>query len=331
MPKIDRRSLLKQGAATAAGAAAAASGVERVLAAGSPSLSTPSGSDTSGGKATQGVGPRLAPPVTAGVAYKSYRGQDFKVRNSTTTWNFATTGGDFYIVANPDYIPCHLDLPNGCVVSEIKFDVFNISAGTQSFFFSRFDSLNNVLDDMFGGSLSTTSASVQTFNLTITPTKIDTTQWAYVLYWGGFAVPTGSDHRIGGARVGYTLAPGLVTFPNPRRCFGDGTLYAADQVIVGIDAKAIIPSKGGGSTGVPVGAKAAFCAVQSYQGGAMTLYPFGSPDPGLANWGQQGQNPNLGVQMLYMLVPLDSAFGRFNLHNNFTDKQIFIDVWGYQV
>jgi len=32
--------------------------------------------------------------------------------------------------------------------------------------------------------------------------------------------------------------------------------------------------------------------------------------------------------MLYMLVPLD-ATGKFNIHNRFTAKQIYVDVWGY--
>ncbi len=120
----------------------------------------------------------------------------------------------------------------------------------------------------------------------------------------------------------------LTSFPTPRRCFGDGTTYAADAVITNIDAKTIIASKGGGSTGVPAGALAAYCAVQSYQPGVMTLYPAGSADPGLGNWACQGTSAGTGVQMLYMLVPL-SGTGLFNIHNNFTAKQIFVDVWGY--
>jgi hypothetical protein len=120
----------------------------------------------------------------------------------------------------------------------------------------------------------------------------------------------------------------VVTFPNPRRCFGDGTLYPVDAVITNIDAKSIIPSKGGGSTGVPVGAPSAWCAVMAYQPGVMTLYPAGTTDPGIGNWACQGTSSGTGVQMMYMFVPLSST-GFFNLHNNFTAKQIFVDVWGY--
>ena len=73
---------------------------------------------------------------------------------------------------------------------------------------------------------------------------------------------------------------------------------------------------------------AAYCAVQAYQPGVMTLYPAGTPDTGTANWAVNG---TLGqLQMLYMLVPLDST-GKFNIHNRFTDKQIYVDVWGYLI
>jgi len=117
---------------------------------------------------------------------------------------------------------------------------------------------------------------------------------------------------------------GLHTFPNYRRCYGNGTIILAEAFILNIDATQKINA--GGPTGVPAGAQAAYCAVQAYQPGVMTLYPAGTPDTGTANWAVNG---TLGqLQMLYMLVPLD-ATGKFNIHNRFTDKQIYVDVWGY--
>jgi len=118
---------------------------------------------------------------------------------------------------------------------------------------------------------------------------------------------------------------GLHIFPNPRRCLGNGTTTLAEAFILNIDATQK-STLGGGPTGVPAGAKAAYCAVQAYQPGVMTLYPAGTPDTGTANWSVNGTPGQL--QMLYMLVPLDST-GKFNIHNRFTDKQIYVDVWGY--
>jgi hypothetical protein len=117
---------------------------------------------------------------------------------------------------------------------------------------------------------------------------------------------------------------GLHLFPNPRRCLGNGTTTPAEAFILNIDATQKVSA--GGPTGVPAGAKAAYCAVQAYQPGVMTLYPTGTPDTGTANWSVQGTSGQL--LMLYMLVPLDST-GKFNIHNRFTDKQIYVDVWGY--
>ena len=77
-------------------------------------------------------------------------------------------------------------------------------------------------------------------------------------------------------------------------------------------------------TGVPVGAKAAFCAVQSYSAGVMTLYPDGASDPGIANWSGTANGP---LNLLYMFVPL-GADGKFRMHTYFTGRK-FIDVWGF--
>jgi hypothetical protein len=76
---------------------------------------------------------------------------------------------------------------------------------------------------------------------------------------------------------------------------------------------------------VPAGAAAAYCAVQSYQAGVMTLFPDGSLDPGIANWSGTGTSGILNL--LYMLVPL-SSLGEFRIHTYFSGS-IFVDVWGY--
>jgi len=80
-------------------------------------------------------------------------------------------------------------------------------------------------------------------------------------------------------------------------------------------------------TGVPAGAKAAWCAVQAYSPGVLTLFPDGAADPGGANYA--GTGPAGQLNLLYMLVPL-SAAGKFMIHAYF-NGQVFVDVWGYQV
>jgi len=85
---------------------------------------------------------------------------------------------------------------------------------------------------------------------------------------------------------------------------------------------------GSGPTGVPAGAKAAFCAVQSYTPGVLTLFPDGATDPGSANYSGTG-NLGASLNMVYMLVPLSSA-GKFKIHAYFTGK-VYVDAWGYLI
>jgi hypothetical protein len=79
------------------------------------------------------------------------------------------------------------------------------------------------------------------------------------------------------------------------------------------------------NSGVPAGAAAAYCSVQSYQTGVMTLFPEGSPDPGVANW--SGSGTSGALNLLYMMVPL-SAAGNFKIRTYFNGS-IYVDVWGY--
>ena len=112
-------------------------------------------------------------------------------------------------------------------------------------------------------------------------------------------------------------------FPTPRRVYGPGTFLVAGTIVTNIDATT---KMGGGSSGVPPGVIAAWCAVQSFEPAVLSIYPAGSPDPGLSNFGVTGAAGN--VQMLYMMVPLN-ALGRFSFKNRKTTARIFIDVWGY--
>ncbi|GAC1324533.1 MAG: hypothetical protein NVS2B16_07330 [Chloroflexota bacterium] len=145
--------------------------------------------------------------------------------------------------------------------------------------------------------------------------------------------PTGSFHSRGELVVDSTGVPyactadgmpgawqavgNLRSFPAPHRVFGDGSVIPAGTTTAAIDATA--------GSGVPVTAKAAYCAVQANAAGVMTLFPDGSTDPGIANWANTGAAGELAL--FYMLVPL-SAAGKFQIHTYLTG-QIYVDVWGY--
>ena len=117
---------------------------------------------------------------------------------------------------------------------------------------------------------------------------------------------------------------GIQLFSNPRRIYNGYVQPTAPGTFGPIDAT--LQSDGTTPSGVPVGAKSAFCAVQSYNAGVMTLYPDGAADPGLANWSGTANGP---LNLLYVFVPL-SAAGKFTIHTYFTGQK-FIDVWGYLI
>ena len=122
-----------------------------------------------------------------------------------------------------------------------------------------------------------------------------------------------------------TTDMGFHIFPNGRRVW-DGFAQPTGPGTYGpVDATTqVYPSVA--PSGVPVGAKAAFCAVQSYSAGYLILYPDGAANPNIANW--SGTVEGL-LNLLYMFVPL-SAAGKFNFEARFTGRK-FIDVWGYLV
>jgi len=134
----------------------------------------------------------------------------------------------------------------------------------------------------------------------------------------------------GGTPGTWFRATTFETFPSGHRVFDGYTTPVSNGGVYGpITARTEVTTSGwtGQPTGVPLGAKAAWCAVQAYSPGVLTLFPDGAADPGGANYA--GTGPNGQLNLLYMLVPL-SAAGRFKIHAYF-DGQVFVDVWGFQV
>ncbi len=77
---------------------------------------------------------------------------------------------------------------------------------------------------------------------------------------------------------------------------------------------------------MPAGATSAFCAVQSYTAGVLTIFPDLTTDPGIANFGATSTGP---LNLTYMMVPL-SAAGKFKIHSYITGR-VYVDAWGYAV
>jgi hypothetical protein len=121
-----------------------------------------------------------------------------------------------------------------------------------------------------------------------------------------------------------TADRGLHLFPNPRRIYDGFAQPTAPGTYGPIDATVSVSPAG--PSGVPAGAQAAFCAVQSFNAGVMTLFPDLAADPGIASWSGTANGP---LNLLYMFVPLSPA-GKFKIHTYFTGQK-FIDAWGYLV
>jgi len=116
---------------------------------------------------------------------------------------------------------------------------------------------------------------------------------------------------------------GMNIFPNPRRVYNGFAQPRIAGTYGPVDATTqVYPSVA--PSGVPVGAKAAFCAVQSYSSGVMTIYPDGTSNPLIANWAGTVDGP---LNLLYMFVPL-SAAGKFIFATYFNGIYVF-DAWGY--
>lgn len=315
MTRLGRRDLLKAMAATAAGAAGtivAGRGLESAFAA-TPSPRGP----LAGTSLSAAAAPLL--PVTAGVNYGIVAGGMFHPGGSTYTWfdqgtTIHPTNGGFYYYG--------LDfLPQGAVLTECQFYLTNPTT-TPNCFLSAWSPIGNVAT-IFGSATAPISATEQTVSLGVTPTTVDHSQnWYNVDLENGAA----ADNILWGVRVGWMHNPGMTLFPDPRRVvsgdiipFASGTTYGPFDATKKTDASA---------SGVPVGATAAFCAVQSYTPGVLTLFPDGAADPGIANYSGTGTQ-GAGLNMVYMMVPLSSA-GKFKIHSYITGK-CYVDAWGYVI
>ena len=320
MQKFDRRQLLKTAAAVTAGAAVGAIGMPPLTAAAAGGgISHPNG-------AQQALPKLLTPntPLTPNTTYSTLSGSDFKPSESADgyvqndqlyIYPATATSGDFR---------ARFPVPNGAVITEAVFWVVNNDASGMNFFAPyRF---------MFDGTFQTYGFAAQTaaspnlvaVTVPVTPVTVDNTAnsyWAVVT----FGVTTGAQ-QLYAARLGWLLEPGLTTFANPRRIYGDGTLLSPGQPVLHVDAT---KKTDGTPSGVPAGATAAFCAVSSYGTGAISLYKDGDLDNGIGAWASQGTAGN-GVNQGYNLVPL-SAAGKFSFTNYFTSKAMYFDVWGYLV
>ncbi len=305
--------MLKVMAATAAGTAGAAlsgSGIASVMAA----TTTPGGQ-------LQGSTPRTATNVplvanTANTTYASYLGAEFHPGGSTYTWS---VGGGTIRPSNGGFYFRRLHLPQGAVLTEIKY--FIINPTTTPGCFANKGSLDGTSFSTFGSATPAVSASVHAVDLTMAPTPIDNSQTWYVV---DFESGAATDTILYGARVGWLLNPGMTLFPNPRRVVdGFVTPFTSGGTYGPFDASM---TQAGGASGVPVGATAAFCAVQSYSAGVLTIFPDLTLDPSIANFTATVDGT---LNLTYMMVPL-SAAGKFKIDSHITGR-VFVDAWGFVV
>jgi hypothetical protein len=324
MSKFDRRHMLKVMAATAAGGAAAA--VTRVGGA-LPALADSSrpSSPLVPASTSATTGPRLA--TTAATHYKYLDGlSDFNFRFSSTTWGqgAAPAGSIFPISTAADFLWTNLDVPQGVVLTEITLSVIVNDANPASWFFWRSTPSTSANANLANGGITTQSATVQNISLPISPTPIDNSQNVYGLYYGFGTANSEATQRFDGARLGWLLNPGLTLFPNPRRVVdGFATPFTSGTTYGPLDATV---KSAGGASGVPAGATAAFCAVQSYSSGVLTIFPDLTTDTLLASYTAPVDGT---LNLTYMMVPL-SAAAKFKIHSYITGH-VFVDVWGYVV
>jgi hypothetical protein len=127
---------------------------------------------------------------------------------------------------------------------------------------------------------------------------------------------------------GSWMRPSLNSFPDPRRIWDGWYEPTAAGTYGPIDATQQVTTSGftGGASGVPAGAQAVYCAVQSYSVGYLTLYPDGTARPGVVNWSGTVSGK---LNMIFMLVPL-SAAGKFLFYKNFSGR-VFVDAWGFLI
>lgn len=263
--RLSRASLLKSAAGVTMGAAAA------VIAADMPDIAA----------AAPAGGQRLfafSPTTT----YQSFMGNDFNPANSASGYSIGANPGIIQQAAGtPDIFLARLDLPQGAQVTDLHFTVLYNDSNGMTVAVESIDSAGTqtVLDF---GSPSTASVGTQTVPVAISPLfSVDNSTLSYQLTWSPGTV--GPTQQLNSARIGYLSIAGLQIFPTGVRVFAQP--MTAGQVVTNIDATM---AKSGGASGVPAGAQAAYCAVQSYQPGSLTLYPNSGSPPSIANWTNNG-------------------------------------------
>jgi hypothetical protein len=325
MARIDRRNMLKAMVATAAGAAAASTaGIEKVLAAPVRNTYDPSNPFNSGSApATSSI----RTPLAAGNVAMNVMGQEFKPFDSTDTYSPGGNVGSIQAAGGslPGYYRASVPLPNGVVVTQILFDLVVNDANPATVWFNSYNPETGAFPNLHSKLVTTTSASIQTIDMGVAPITIDAVNLAWALYW--FPGSFGATHQLAGARIAWMLNPGMTLFPNPRRVV-NGFLTPFTSGVTYGPFDATKESDGVTPTGIPAGASAAFCAVQSYKPGVLTLYPDGTTDPLIASYSATG-NLGTSLNMLYMMVPL-SAAGKFKIHSYITGICV-VDAWGFVV
>jgi hypothetical protein len=315
MSRIIRRDMLKVMAATAAGAAVGSTGIESVLAA-SPG---PGGGPILGTQASP-TSARIPTslPTSPFTTYQGFPGSDFDAGGSSYTWSVIggvkrPTNGGFYVR--------RLQLPQAAVLTECIIYLANPTVAAVTCFVLEAVLGTNTQSVIGSAATTATSAGVQSLNVPLTPTFINNTPFWYEL---DFESGTAVDNQIWGARIGYLNEPGLTLFPNPRRIVSSnmvsGTTYGPINATLETDG--VTPS------GIPVGATAAFCAVQSFTPGVLTIFPDLTTDPAIANYSGTG-NMGTSLNMVHMMVPLSTA-GKFKIHSYITGG-VYLDAWGYLV
>ena len=319
MSRIVRRDMLKVLAATAAGAAVSGSGVESALAASTPNPNP-------NGLRTGVAAPKVRFTTTPGLNYLWLWGPtDFRDSTSSQAWVDNYTSGEYSIIPGGT-MWARPDLPTGATITEMWVSIIANDAVADLFQLGEIFPWANT--GPVHASLATSGVanpSQQNLPVTISaPIPIDNSQSVFtVVYIPGTL--NSVNHQLFGVRLGWTLNPGLTLFPDPRRIINGGPFVngaTTGPYDATLKYDLVTP------TGIPVGAKAAFCAVQSYTPGVLTLFPDLTTDPGIANYSGTGTQ-GFGLNMVYMMVPL-SAAGKFKIHS-YISGNCYVDAWGYVV
>jgi len=215
------------------------------------------------------------------------------------------------------------DVPDGAVLSELWASLIVNDANPANIQLAQIFPWANSAPLLASQATTLVQATVQNVQITIPPTLADKSQSSFILVYLPGTLNS-ATHQLFGMRLGWTLNPGLTLFPDPRRIIGGSFVNGATTGPYDATLKSDLVTP----TGIPVGAKAAFCAVQSYTPGVLTLFPDLATDPGIANYSGTGTQ-GFGLNMVYMMVPLSTA-GKFKIHS-YISGNCYVDAWGYVV